>query len=278
MQAFFNRRFIPEKQVRISAFDRGLLYGDGVFETMRIYGGRFFWLDQHLLRLQHGLKRLGIKIPYNRIELEFFLRELVIRNGVKDGFARIVVTRGEGLLGFSPRGSGTPQIVMVARPRNLETWQRRHPIWRLCVVDHVVHGLGFKTLSYLPHVLAKQTAEKNGYEDPILLNPKGEVMEAAASNIFIVGERFLWTPPLSSGCLEGVTRKAVLKIAEQSKIRVSQKPMPASALKKVKEIFITNSLLEIVPCVFGKKVPGRVPVYTLAWQENFEQFRDKRLE
>ena len=278
MDAFFNRRFVPEKQVRISAFDRGLLYGDGVFETTRIYGSRFFWLDRHLLRLQRGLRRLGIKIPYNRVELEFFVRELVIRNGVKDGFIRIVVTRGEGLLGFSPRGSGAPQIIVVARPRNLSTWQRRHPVWRLCIVDDIVRGLGFKTLSYLPHVLAKKKAEQNGYEDPILLNPKGEVMEAAASNVFIASEKFLWTPPLSSGCLEGITRQAVIKIAKKLKIRMSEKPMPVRALKKAKEIFITNSLLEIVPCVIGKKVPSRVPVLTLALQEKFEQFRDRHLE
>jgi branched-chain amino acid aminotransferase len=278
MDAFFNRRFIPEKQVRISAFDRGLLYGDGVFETVRIYGGRFFWLDRHLTRLQRGLDRLGIKIPYNRVELEFFLRELVIRNGVKDGFSRIVVTRGEGLLGFSPRGSGSPQIIMVARPRNLGSWQRRHPVWRLCIIDDAVHGLGFKTLSYLPHVLAKKKAEQHGYEDPILLNPKGEVMEAAASNVFVAGDRTLWTPPLSSGCLEGITRQAVIKIAQKSKFRISEKPMPVSALKKASEIFITNSLLEIVPCVLGKKVPARVPVLTLALQEKFEQFRDAHLE
>lgn len=278
MDAFFNRRFIPEKQVRISAFDRGLLYGDGVFETTRIYGGRFFWLDQHLTRLQRGLERLGIKIPYNRVELEFFLRELVIRNGVKDGFARIVVTRGEGLLGFSPRGSGSPQIIMVARPRNLNSWQRRHPVWKLCIADGVIHGLGFKTLSYLPHVLAKKQAEQDGYQDPILLNPKGQVMEAAASNLFIVDDGVLWTPPLSSGCLEGITRKAVMRVAAKSGIKVREKPMPVSALKKAREVFITNSLLEIVPCVFGKKVPARVPVYTLALQEKFEQFRDRYLE
>lgn len=278
MYAFFNRRFIPEKQVKISAFDRGLLYGDGVFETTRIYGGRFFWLDQHLRRLQSGLKRLGIKLPYNQVELEFFIRELAIRNGVKDGFARIVVTRGEGLLGFSPRGSGTPQIIIVARPRNLSSWSRRHPIWRLCIIDDVVRGLGFKTLSYLPHVLAKKKAEQNGYEDPILLNPKGEVMEAAASNLFLAGDKTLWTPPLSSGCLEGITRKAVMKVAAKSGFRISEKPMPINALKMAKEVFITNSLLEIVPCVLGKKLPSRVPVVTLALQEKFEQYRDAHLE
>ena len=277
MQAFFNRRFVPEKQVRISAFDRGLLYGDGAFETMRIYGSRFFWLDQHLSRLMRGLRHLGIRIPYNAIELEFFLRELVLRNGVKDGFARILVTRGEGALGFSPRGAATPQIVMVARPRSLDSWLRKHPVWRLCLLNGVTGGYGFKTLSYLPHVMAKKQAEQSGYEDPILVDSKGQVMEAAASNVFVADDGFLWTPPLSSGCLEGITRKAVIKVAKKSGARVIEKPMPVKALKKAREIFITNSMLEIVPCVLGRKISNRVPVHTLAWQEKFEQFRDSQL-
>jgi branched-chain amino acid aminotransferase len=277
MQAFFNRRFVPEKQVRISAFDRGLLYGDGVFETMRIYGGRFFWLDKHLTRLLRGLRTLGIRIPYNSVELEFFLRELVLRNGVRDGFARILVTRGEGVLGFSPRGAGTPQIVMVARSRSLDAWLRRHPVWRLCLLNGAVGGYGFKTLSYLPHVLAKKEAEKNGYEDPILVDEKGCVMEAAASNVFIAEDHKLWTPPLSSGCLEGITRKAVITVARKAGARVIEKPLPVGVLRKAKEIFITNSMLELVPCVLGKKISRRVPVHTLAWQEKFEQFRDSHL-
>ena len=278
MQAFLNRRFVSEKQVAVSAFDRGFLYGDGLFETMRIYGGRFFWLDEHLHRLQRGLKRLGIKIPYNRLELEFLLRELTLRNGVRHGFARVIVTRGEGLLGFSPRGAGTPQVIMVARPRNLNTWQKRGPVWRLCVMKDSAPGLSVKSLSYLPQVLAKQAAERSGFEDALLLNGSGEVMEATASNLFIARDGMLSTPPLKSGCLDGVTRKAVLTIARKMKIRVAEKPIRDRDLKNAREIFVTNSLMEIVPCVIGKKIPARVPVFTLAWQERFTQFRNSHLE
>ncbi|MBV9463584.1 MAG: aminotransferase class IV [Verrucomicrobiae bacterium] len=278
MQAFFNRRFIPEKQVKISAFDRGFLYGDGLFETMRIYhGGRFFWLDQHLIRLYRSLSSLGIKIPYNRVELEFLLRELVIRNEVRAGFARVVVTRGEGLLGFSPRGAGAPQIIMCARPRNLGVWVRQRPIWRLMVAPSPITTPAVKSLSYLSHVLAKQEAERQGYDEAILMNDRGEVVEVTASNLFIADGKTLMTPPLKCGCLPGITRKAVLKIAQRDRIKVVEKPIRLKDLKNAGEIFITNSMLEVVPCVLGRKAPTKVPACTLAWQHKFEVFRDRNL-
>jgi branched-chain amino acid aminotransferase len=242
---FLNRRFVPGAEAGFSVFDRGLLYGDGLFETVRIYNGKFFRLAAHLKRMYEGLKKLGIKVPYSRAEMEIFTRELALTNRINEGFARIVVSRGEGFLGFSPRGSATPHVAICARERHVDV--RRKEVWKLTVHKKPITPLPLKSLSYLPHVIAKKEAEENGFDDSLLINPDGNIIEATASNVFLWKNGELVTPSLASGCLPGITREEVIKVAKKEGLRVTEKNVTAKLCRDADGVFLTNSLLEIVP-------------------------------
>jgi len=242
---FLNRSFVPEEKASFSVFDRGLLYGDGLFETIRIYGGKFFRLGAHIKRLFEGLKILGIQVSFTRDEMEIFTRELAMTNQISEGFARIVVSRGEGFLGFSPRGSGTPHVAICARERHVEL--RREEIWKLMAWKHPISPIPLKSLSYLAHVIAKKEAEAAGYDDAILFDAAGNVIEATGSNLFLMNDGQLITPHLSTGCLPGITRAEVMKVAKKEGFRISEKKFGLKESKAAEAIFLTNSLLEIIP-------------------------------
>jgi len=253
---FLNRRFVPADKAGFSVFDRGLLYGDGLFETVRIYGGKFFRLRAHLKRMFDGLKFLGIKPPYTMAEMEIFAREVAITNRINEGFARIIVSRGEGILGFSPRGSVTPHVAICARERPVDV--RRKEVWRLTIHKRPISPLPLKSLSYLPHVLARKEAEEAGFDEALLLDSNGVVIEATGSNVFLVNDGELVTPPLSTGCLPGITRAEVIKVARKKGFHVVEKKFGARECRKADGIFLTNSLLEIVPCCFGRSLNSDV--------------------
>ncbi|NUN93093.1 MAG: aminotransferase class IV [Verrucomicrobiae bacterium] len=254
---FLNRRFVPEDRATVSVFDRGLLYGDGLFETVRINQGKFFRLAAHIRRLFDGARALRIKIPMTRAEMEIYAREVALTNRIREGFSRIVLTRGEGFLGFSPRGAGSVQVAICARERPVSV--RRREVWRLRLHPRPITPLPFKSLSYLPHVLAKLEAERAGYDDALLFDARGRVIEATASNVFLLKGGGLVTPPLSSGCLPGITRAELIKLARREGWRVAEKEIRAADCRRAEGIFVTNSLLEIVPCALeGKPNPSVV--------------------
>ena len=272
---FLNRRFVPENKAAISVFDRGLLYGDGLFETVRIYGGKFFRLRAHIKRLYEGLKVLGIKIPYTRAEMEIFTRELAISNRINEGFARIVVSRGEGFLGFSPRGSASPHVAICARERSVSL--RRKEVWKLTVYDRPVVPIPLKSLSYLPHVLAKKYAEESGFDEALLTNPKGKVVEATGSNVFLCKDSQILTPPLSIGCLPGITRAEVMKVAKEEGFKIQEKEFGIEECKKADGLFLTNSLLEIVPCYIKKPLRSEILAQITQLEASFAYYRETEL-
>ncbi len=253
---FLNRRFVPEAEAGFSVFDRGLLYGDGLFETVRIYSGKFFRLSEHLKRLMDGLKVLEIKIPYSRDELEIFVRELALTNRINEGFARVVVSRGEGFLGFSPRGSATPHVAICARERPVA--MRSKEVWKLLPSKRPIAPIPLKSLSYLPYVLAKKEAEDAGCDDAILMDAHGTVIEASGSNIFLLNDGHIVTPPLSTGCLPGITRAELIKVAKKEGYHVEQKKFGIQECRDAEAIFLTNSLLEIVPCYVKTRIKPEV--------------------
>jgi branched-chain amino acid aminotransferase len=159
-----------------------------------------------------------------------------------------VVSRGEGLLGFSPKGSLTPHVAICARERSVEF--RRKEVWKLTAYDKPVAPMPLKSLSYLPHVLAKKQADETGFDDAILTNASGEVIECTGSNLFLVKRNVLITPPLSTGCLPGITRGEVFKIAKKEGFKVVEKTFKIDACKSADGMFLTNSLLEIVPSYY----------------------------
>ena len=230
--AFVNGRFVPEAQATVSIFDRGFLYGDGVFETMRVYGGRIFRAVEHMERLFTGLKLLGIVSVFSPEELRAVCRSLAEMNQVPDGAARVYRTRDS--------------TVVTVRPHSLSPSSRAlTAIVTAMQVDNQLSG--HKTANRLLYILAQQEAASVGADEAILLNSAGRVVEFATSNLFVVKDHCLFTPPLEDGPLPGITRHVVLTMAAESGIPTRETGFGPEFLETADEVFATNSLIEIAP-------------------------------
>jgi branched-chain amino acid aminotransferase len=230
--AYVNGRFVPEAQASVSIFDRGFLYGDGVFETMRVYGGRIFRAVEHMERLFAGLRALNIESALSPEELRAVYRVLAEMNGVREGVARMYQTRDSTVVtvrALTPVPQTLTAIVSAMR------------------VDSQLSQ--YKTANRLPYILAQQQAANQGADEAVLLNAAGRVVEFAASNLFVVKDGRLFTPPLSDGPLPGITRHAVLTLATEQGIRVQEKSFGPEFLDTADEVFATNSLIEIASVV-----------------------------
>jgi len=258
---WINGRFVDTNDARVSVFDRGFLYGDGIFETMRSYAGIVFKLDAHLARLFTGLVAIKIKPPHPKKYIKAIIYKALKINGLKSAYIRITVTRGEGRLGIGYEDKFTPKIVVVAREF------AGYPGW--------MHGRGIsakiaqvrqneyspvsriKSINYLNNILARMDAKKEGYDEAILENTKGHIAEAATSNVFLVKRNAVITPSLASGVLPGVTRNVIIEIAKSLKLKLAEKRVLPRELLNSDEIFLTNSLAEILPVVrIGRKKIG----------------------
>jgi branched-chain amino acid aminotransferase len=246
--AYVNGRFVPESEATVSIFDRGFLYGDGVFETMRVYQGKIFRVLEHVTRLKSGITVLGIDLEESAGFLQGVCEEIVRRNKVTDGMVRIYVTRGLGNIGLSAKKTGRPTVVAVAQERQFST--EVDPL-RLVIatlrVDSDSCLTRIKSANRLCYLLAKQEAERRMADDAILLNGANHVVELTASNLFVYREGKLVTPPLSDGALPGMTRAIVLMLAIQSGIDTEQTSVDSETLRHAEEAFATNSLFEISP-------------------------------
>ena len=269
--AYVNGRFVPEDQATISIFDRGFLYGDGVFETMRVYGGNIFRLHEHLQRLCAGLTRLKIGVPLSLAGLRALCEELVDRNGLLDGITRIEVTRGTSGIGLSAREDQPQSIVALAQSREFPLWSPGMRLitsaWRL---DPESPLADMKSANRLPYVLAKLEAEQERGDDAVLFNTRGLAAELTASNLFVVKNGELFTPPLSDGPLPGITRKAVLILAEELRITTYETSCKAEFLADADELFATNSVTEIAPVI---SLDGRQLTYSAVTGRLREAYR-----
>ena len=250
MIAFLNGRFVPEERAAVSVLDRGFLYGDGLFETMRVYAGKPFLWEKHMERLQRGADFLQIKFHYSPGELRRAADELTRRNCMREALLRLTLTRGIGPRGYSPRGADQPTLVMTMHPV-AATNARRTPRWRLITASQRVpagDALALhKTCNKLPHILARAEAEARGSDEALLLNTDGEVAEAASSNLFWIERGTVCTTPLAAGILAGVTRGLVLDLCNQLGIPRTEKPIKPARLAKMDGVFLTLSTLEIIP-------------------------------
>ena len=226
--AYVNGRFVPEAQATVSIFDRGFLYGDGVFETMRVYGGRVFRAAEHMERLFAGLRALGIESVFSPEELRAVCRVLTEMNDVQDGVARVYRTRDS--------------TVITARANPLAARSLTAIVSAVRVDSHLSQ---YKTANRLPYILAQEQAASEGADEAVLLNSAGRVVEFATSNLFVVKAGRLFTPPLADGALPGITRRAVLTIAAAQQIPVSETGFGPEFLETADEVFATNSLVEI---------------------------------
>ena len=260
---YINGELVPESEAKISVFDHGFLYGDGVFEGIRAYRGVVFKLREHIERLYDSAKFLRIEIPMSREELMEAILETVRRNGLSDCYIRVVVTRGVGDLGLDPRKCEKPSIIIIARPMAPLLGKRVVSLIISSVrrdgVDATNHQA--KSLNYLNNILAKLEAINAGADDAVMLDSRGFVSEATGENIFIVKDGRIMTPPPTSGILLGITRGCIIELARNLGYEVMERELTPFDLITADEAFLTGTAAEIVPVesVNGRKIGEKVP-------------------
>jgi len=253
MKIWLNNRIVDEKDANISVFDRGFMYGDGVFETMRGAAGVVFKLDEHLDRLYKSFKITAIKIPYSKDFLKKQIYQLLKINKLKDAYIRLTVTRGTGTLGLAKIECENPTVVITAKQFSpYPAWMYKKGI-RVKIVkvrqNENSPVSGIKSVSFLNYILARLEAKKVGFDDAIMLNSKGRISEATVSNVFLIKREVLVTPSLKSGILPGITRKVIIKSASQLGIRVKESVVAPKDICNADEAFLTNSMMEVMPVV-----------------------------
>ncbi len=269
IEIFINGKYFSKEDAKVSVFDHGLLYGDGVFEGMRAYSGNVFRLQTHLDRLYESAQAIMLTIPMTIGELAEAVRATVARNKITDGYIRLVVTRGAGSLGIDPAKTADPQVIIIADhiemyPREL--YEKGMEIVTAATIRNHPAALNprIKSLNYLNNILAKLEGKRAGCMEALMLNHVGEVAECTADNIFIVKRGELHTPPVHAGILEGVTRNAILELAEQAGIACHQPTMSRHDVYTADECFLTGSGAEVIPVVkvdsrtIGKGLVGPV--------------------
>lgn len=270
---FVNDDWQPKEEARISVFDHGLLYGDGVYEGLRAYGGRVFMIDAHLQRLKRSARCLGIDLPKTIHEIAALIEQGMERNNVSNAYIRLLVTRGIGPIGPDPTPCCDPQLILIVRDIPPLHGQRQGGIGvalssvRRCGVDSATAQI--KSLNYLPTILAKREAKRMGVDDVILLDPRGFVAEAPVANVFIVRDGEALTPSRASGILEGVTRAVVMDLLRKSGIPVVEKDLTPYDLSVAEEMFLTGTHAEVVPVEeynrarVGDSAPGPITMRVL---------------
>lgn len=269
----------PESRAKISVYDHGLLYGDGVFEGIRFYNGRIFMLEAHIDRLFDSARAINLGIPWARHEITNMIASTISANNLKSGYIRLVITRGKGDLGLDPRKCPKPTIVIIVTPTiNLLEEQKKKGAKviissvRRDPVDATSHEI--KSLNYLNSILAKIEANAAGTDEAICLNSSGLVVEGAAENVFIVKDEKVITPAICSGCLGGITRGIIKEIATKLGYEVSEENITPTQLYIADEVFLTGTAAEIVPVreinsrIIGEGKPGPV---TLELMKEFEK-------
>jgi len=253
-QIYISGKFYPQEDAKISVFDHGLLYGDGIFEGLRAYGGKVFRLREHIERLYESAKAIWLEIPLSQEKMRDAVNESVRVNKIQDGYIRLVVTRGAGTLGLDPNRCSDPQVIIIADAISLypkELYENGLEIVTVSVQRTHPAALNprIKSLNYLNNILAKIEGLQAGCIEALMLNHKGEIAECTGDNIFLVRHGELWTPPLEAGILEGVTRNAVIELAEAVGIKVHAEPLTKHDVYIADECFLTGTAAEIIPVV-----------------------------
>jgi branched-chain amino acid aminotransferase len=268
-QVYISGKFVPQEDAKISVFDHGLLYGDGIFEGLRAYGGKVFRLREHITRLYESAKAIWLTIPISFDQMCDAVNEAVRINKLDSGYIRLVVTRGAGTLGLDPNRCSNPQVIIIADAISLypkELYEKGLEIVTVSVQRMHPAALNprIKSLNYLNNILAKIEGLQAGCIEALMLNHKGEVAECTGDNIFVVRHGELWTPPLDAGILEGVTRDAVIEVARIAEIEVRELPLTKHDVYVADECFLTGTAAEIIPVVkvdsrtIGTGKPGAV--------------------
>jgi len=257
---YIDGRYVLKEEAKVSVFDHGFLYGDGVFEGIRAYRGRVFKLDEHLLRLYDSAKAITLRIPLEEEELKERVLETLRRNNLKDAYIRLIVSRGEGDLGLDPEKCPRACVIIITDKIKIypeEFYEKGLSVITASTRRNISFALDpqIKSLNYLNNILAKIEANLGNVPEAIMLNKDGYVAECTGDNIFMVKEGTLFTPPLWVGVLKGITRDVVIELARKENISVKEEVFTLVSLYTADECFLTGTAAEIIPVT---KVDGRV--------------------
>jgi len=285
LKIWLDGKLVDEADAKISVFDHGLLYGDGVFEGIRVYDGRVFEIEAHLRRLYESAKVIRLEVPMDKDELVAAIKKTVEANGIVDGYIRLLVTRGAGTLGLNPFLCRNSSLIIIADniqlyPEELyetgmkiisATTVRNHP---LAIPPQV------KSMNYLNNILAKIEALDNDVPEAIMYNHEGYVAEATGDNVFIVRDGVIYTPPVEAGALEGITRNLVIRLAKEENLEVVEKNLTRCDLYICDEFFLTGTAAEVIGIV---EIDGRMiddgkpgPITKRLREKFFEYAHDNR--
>ena len=268
-KVFINGELYDKDDAKISVFDHGLLYGDGVFEGIRSYAGKVFRISEHLDRLWKSAKAICLEIPMTRQDMVKAIEDTLGANGIEDGYIRVIVTRGSGTLGLDPNCCSDPQVIIITDYISLyprEFYENGLEIITVSTVRNHPAALSprIKSLNYLNNILAKIEGLQAGCVEALMLNHKGEVAECTGDNIFLVRNGRLLTPPMEAGILEGITREVVIELASGAGIEVREVPLTKHDIYIADECFLCGTAAEVVPVVkldsrtIGDGTPGRI--------------------
>ncbi|MBI3160179.1 MAG: aminotransferase class IV [Chloroflexi bacterium] len=268
---YLNGEIVPAAQAHLSPADRGFLLGDGLFETLRTYQGTIAYVDEHLERLAQGAVVLHLPMPLPISQLAEALQAVLDANQLsdQDSVLRLTLTRGPGPRGLLPPSAPQPTLMITATPLEAPNYTPIRAVIAAPRRNENSPLANIKSLNYLDNILARQQAHRQGAEEALLLNAKGNLASASAANLFIVADGILMTPPTNEGALPGITRSIVLECASALGIAVSTRPLAPADLLKAQEAFLTNTLIELRPLVevdsrpIGAVAPGPITLRLL---------------
>ncbi len=257
---YIDGEFFPKDEAKVSVFDHGLLYGDGIFEGIRAYNGHVFKLDKHIERFFNAARAISLVLPNSIEEIKEIVLESCRKNGIHDGYIRLVATRGKGDLGLSPSKCPKATIFCIAATISLyppefyksglkviTAVQRRN---RATIIDPQI-----KSLNYLNNILARIEADNRGAPEALMLTEEGLVAECTGDNIFIIKDKCIWTPPIHLGILDGITRSTVIALAEKKGYEVQEKAFTLYNVYSADEVFLTGTAAELIAVT---EIDGRV--------------------
>lgn len=269
MKVYINGKFYEKEDAKVSVFDHGFLYGDGIFEGIRLYSGNVFKLDRHIDRLFRSAKAIMLEMPYTKQEVIDAVCATCRENKLTDAYIRLVVSRGMGALGLSPRSCSNPQMVIIADQIQLYPQELYDNGLKAITVPTRRNSSAalppmVKSLNYLNNILAKIEAQNLGYQECLLLNNEGYVAECSGDNVFVVYEGKIFTPPTACGSLSGMTRETVIEVARDMGYELIEKPLTRYDIWTADECFLTGTAAKLIPLVeldsrvIGNGKPGKI--------------------
>ncbi len=252
MYVYLNGKIMPSKEAAISVYDHGFLYGDGIYETMRIYDGVVFKIDEHIKRLFRSASLIGLTIPLNTDQIKIAIYETLIANALKNAYVRLTISRGRGSIGLDPDLCSEPTIVIfVQKLRKYPNAFYKNGI--NLIISDIKRNLKeaidprIKSLNFLNNILAKIEAKKKGAYEALMLNANGNLTEGTISNVFFSKDKVLFTPSISCGILDGITRGLIIEIAKRETLKVKEGRFTKKDIYNADEVFITNTTMEVMP-------------------------------